>query len=112
MAVIDDAELDALTASPATAWRGRPPADLLRRTWDEETVVFNKTTGSVHLLDAVAGDVVALLSEQHPAPATIDAIASRLFDPLGQEPLSAADLAALDKALLALVDIGLVFRVA
>jgi PqqD family protein of HPr-rel-A system len=48
----------ALLAGLQTRWRGPPVPALAWREWDSEVVVYNRDTGSTHLLDYLAAMIL------------------------------------------------------
>jgi PqqD family protein of HPr-rel-A system len=60
-----------------TRWWSAPGAALACREWNGEMVVFNQETGSTHLLDAFAGDVLRQLMACERG-ATVEELASAL----------------------------------
>jgi PqqD family protein of HPr-rel-A system len=48
---------------------------LLLRSWDDEFVVYNESSGDTHLLDGVAGEILQALIA---APAEIEALVTSL----------------------------------
>ena len=60
-------------------WRVAPNANLIWRTWGDESVVFDPRSGDTHLLDTVSREVLALLEQQALAlPELCHVTASRL----------------------------------
>jgi len=60
-------------------WRA---ANLLTKTWQDGVVVYNLDSGSTHLLNPIAGQVVKLLAA---APADSSTIARQLADQINLE---------------------------
>lgn len=56
-------------------WRLPTTVQFDRRTWDEETVVFNLASGQTHLLDALSVTVLAAFEDR---PWTVAALAQSL----------------------------------
>lgn len=63
-------------------WRTLGFDDLLMRTWDDETFVFNPASGHTHLLNGVAVELLRLLHEQ---PRSSEQLAAELGDPALQQ---------------------------
>ena len=60
-------------------WRVTPGQALACREWDGEAVLYNDLSGSTHLLDGAALDLLHALRDQ---PADAAALAARLADRL------------------------------
>jgi PqqD family protein of HPr-rel-A system len=58
-------------------WCSAPGAALTCREWDGQIVVFNQESGSTHLLDGFAGNVLRRLMEREWG-ATVDELAAAL----------------------------------
>ncbi len=58
-------------------WRLPAGVRLLWKTWGEEVVVFNTSSGQTHLLDALSG---ALLEDIESTPMTVAQLSARLAD--------------------------------
>jgi PqqD family protein of HPr-rel-A system len=76
-------------------WHVVPGQSLAFREWDGEAVLYNDLSGSTHLLDGAAIDVLQAL---RPAPATAAALAAALAERFECDP---AELPALIDELLA-----------
>ncbi len=47
----------------ARAWRLPPSVNLLRRTWDDESVVYSDASGETHILDAFSDWILSELEQ-------------------------------------------------
>ena len=65
--------------NPSVRWYAAADAALVWREWDGEIVVFNGETGSTHLLNELAGEVLHRLAAAE-GGATIGALAVALAD--------------------------------
>lgn len=61
--------------SDDTVWRLPPAVQFDRRTWGEETVVFNLASGQTHLLDALSNTTLAAFEKR---PWTVATLAQSL----------------------------------
>jgi PqqD family protein of HPr-rel-A system len=85
------------------SWRVCPGQALHCREWDDEVVLYNDLSGSTHLLDGAAFDLLLTLQVQPADPVTLAATLADRFDADG------ADLAAvIDDMLAALGRLDLV----
>lgn len=78
---------------------------LALREWDGEAVLYNDLSGSTHLLDGAAVDLLHALREQ---PADSASLAARLAERFGVEVPDADFLAEIDDMLTALGRLDLV----
>jgi PqqD family protein of HPr-rel-A system len=84
-------------------WRVTPGQTLHCREWDDEVVLYNDLSGSTHLLDGAALDLLQTLQAQPADSATLATTLAERFDADG------ADLAAvIDDMLAALGRLDLV----
>jgi PqqD family protein of HPr-rel-A system len=84
-------------------WRVIPGQRLVSREWDGEAVLYNDLSGSTHLLDGAALDLLQVLREGPADSAALSALLAERFDAGG------GDLASLiDDMLAALARLDLV----
>jgi PqqD family protein of HPr-rel-A system len=84
-------------------WRVMPGQRLVSREWDGEAVLYNDLSGSTHLLDGAALDLLQVLREGPAGSAALAAVLAERFDAGG------GDLASLiDDMLAALARLDLV----
>jgi PqqD family protein of HPr-rel-A system len=65
--------------NPSVRWHAVPDDALAWREWGDETVVYNARTGSTHLLNELAGEVLRRLVAAEKG-ATIEALVAELAD--------------------------------
>ena len=86
-------------------WQVVPGQSLAFREWEGEAVLYNDWSGSTHLLDGAAVDLLCALRER---PADNAALASQLADRFGADAADAGFLAEIDEMLAALARLDLV----
>jgi PqqD family protein of HPr-rel-A system len=86
-------------------WQVVPGQSLAFREWEGEAVLYNDLSGSTHLLDGAAVDLLYALRER---PADNAALASQLADRFGAGAADAGFLAEIDEMLAALARLDLV----
>ena len=86
-------------------WQVVPGQLLAFREWEGEAVLYNDLSGSTHLLDGAAVDLLCALRER---PARGAVLASQLADRFGADADDAGFLAEIDEMLAALARLDLV----
>ncbi len=86
-------------------WQVVPGQLLAFREWEGEAVLYNDLSGSTHLLDGAAVDLLCALRER---PAGGAVLASQLADRFGADADDAGFLAEIDEMLAALARLDLV----
>ena len=70
-------EINVVLSDNASKWRTPPYSRLLWQSWEDESVVYNSTSGSTHLLDLVAAETLKILEKKSATlPELVEMLAS------------------------------------
>lgn len=86
-------------------WTVHRPADICWRDWDGLGAVYNDGSGDTHLVDALAIELLELLSRQ---PLSVTQLLTQLADAIPEQMDIETAYAFLDRQLRSLRDLGLV----